>query len=191
MAFTRGKYGVEHNRRPIDEKSHGLRWLFVLLGVLLVVSFAVARLFMQQPPARIETVPRPPAPVDEPADKSDRPVAPPADTPRAPAPDTPKAAPQPKPTRTPPAPPDPQASRDAAKLLDTVRQRPAAERVLLEKLAAAERQGDVVVAIDISSASATGPPWPTSTPSSGSVSESSTCSCSSPTGPPPGRPASP
>ena len=148
MAFTRGKYGVEHNRRPVDEKSHGLRWLFVLLGVLLVVSFAVARLFRQQPPARIETDPRPPAPVDEPSEKTDRPVAPPADTPRTPAPDTPKAAPQPKPTRTPPAPPDPQASRDAAKLLDTVRQRPAAERVLLEKLAAAERQGDVVVAID-------------------------------------------
>jgi LysM repeat protein len=33
-------------------------------------------------------------------------------------------------------------------LLDTAHQRPAAERVLLEKLAAAERQGEIVVAID-------------------------------------------
>ena len=53
-----------------------------------------------------------------------------------------------KPVHPPPAPPDPQASRDAVKLLDTASQRPAAERVLLEKLAAAERQGEIVVAID-------------------------------------------
>ena len=151
MSFARGKFGIEYTTRPVDEKSHGLRWLLVLLGILLVASFILARLFTRQPPTRIESEPRPPTPVAEPTGGTDRPAATPPATPAAPAPRSPVAPSQPKPVKPvhpPPAPPDPQASRDAAKLLDTVRQRPATERVLLEKLAAAERQGELVVAID-------------------------------------------
>ena len=150
MAFTRWKYGVEHNHRSDDDKSTGLRWLLTALGILLVVSFILARLFARQQPARIETE-EPPAAA--PAESKDVVIAP---RPASPAPMPPgrpvNAAPAP--TSPPPSPrvaqtaPDPQATRDAAKLLDTVRQRPAAERVLLEKLAAAERQGEMVVAID-------------------------------------------
>ena len=61
MAFTRWKYGVEHNRRADDDKSNGLRWLLVALGILLVVSFILARLFARQQPARIEAEDRPAA----------------------------------------------------------------------------------------------------------------------------------
>ena len=150
MSFTRGRYGVEYNRRPIDEKSHGLRWLLTLIGLLLVVSLILTRLFSRKPPARIEM------PAQGTAEPMAKPAPPVLDaslpprataTPSAPSPQETAAPPKPTP-RPPPMPPDPQATRDAAKLLDTARQRPAAERVLLEKLAAAERQGEIVVAID-------------------------------------------
>ena len=151
MAFARGKYGVEHSRQPDDEKSGGLRWLFVVLGLLLIASFILARLFSRQPPARLEAETPPPRTLTE--DKgstANRPVST-AQTlvaPRTPAPDTPTPDTPTPPPRTVQTIPDPQATRDAAKLLDTMRQRPAAERILLEKLAAAERQGEMVVAID-------------------------------------------
>ena len=141
MSYAKGRFGIEYTpRRRPDNKSGGLRWLLVVIGLLLIGSFIVARLLLRQKPARIEVEDRtapeptivsiPPAPV------------PPAAS--APAPRT-VATPPPRPPQ--PA-PDPQATRDAVKLLDTVHQRPAAERVLLEKLAAAERQGEIVVAID-------------------------------------------
>ncbi|MBR0505869.1 MAG: LysM peptidoglycan-binding domain-containing protein [Kiritimatiellae bacterium] len=145
MAFTRWKYGVEHNRRADDDKSNGLRWLLVALGILLVVSFILARLFARQQPARIEAEDRPAA---ESAEGPEAVTVRPIGTPSAPVPTSPTPAAPAQPARVAPPPPDPQATRDAAKLLDTVRQRPAAERVLLEKLAAAERQGEMVVAID-------------------------------------------
>ena len=157
MSFARGKFGIEYTRRPTDEKSHGLRWLFVLIGILLVVSFIIARLFTRQPPTRIEPESRPsvpsapsmPAPAAEPMGGTNRPAAMPSTPPAAPRAPVVPSQPKPvKPVHPPPSPPDPQASREAAKLLDTVRQRPAAERILLEKLAAAERQGETVVAID-------------------------------------------
>ena len=148
MAFTRGKYGIEHNRRQDDEKSHGLRWLLALLGILLVASFILARLFRQQPPARIDAESRPPAPAVEPPRETVRATAASPGAPTAPAPRPPVATPQPSPAHVKPAPTDPKATRDAAKLLDSARQRPAAERVLLERLAKAERQGETVIAID-------------------------------------------
>ena len=146
MAFARGKYGVEHSRRPDDEKSGGLRWLFVVLGLLLIASFILTRLFSRQPPARIEAEEPPTAALTE--NKEPPPVRPVSTAQTPVAPRTPAPATPPPPPHTEPPAPDPQATRDAAKLLDTVRQRPAAERVLLEKLAAAERQGEMVVAID-------------------------------------------
>ena len=140
MSFSRGKYGVEYTRRPIDEKPSGRRWLFVLLGILLVVSFILTRLFSRQQPARIDAedlVAIDPTNGNSPTESISVGATP-----------TPAPATSSRPLRAPTPVPDPKATRDAAKLLDTVRQRPAAERVLLEKLAAAERQGEVVVAID-------------------------------------------
>ena len=145
MSYARSKYGVEHSRRPDDEKSGGLRWLFVVIGLLLVASFILARLFSRQQPARIE-VDSPPATAL--AENTEAPVVRPVSTPPPTAHRPPTSATPTPPPRAVQTVPDPQATRNAEKLLDTVRQRPAAERVLLEKLAAAERQGEVVVAID-------------------------------------------
>ena len=148
MSFARGKYGVEYTRRNADEKSGGLRWLLALLGLLLVVSFILARLLSRQQPARIDTETRTTA---EPVLGKPQPVAAPVPVPRAPVsapgPRAPAAAtaPQPRPAKPPPA---PKATCDTAWLLENLRQRPSAERVLIEKLVAAERQKEVVVAID-------------------------------------------
>lgn len=141
MSYARGRFGIEYTpRRQSDNKSGGLRWLLVVIGLLLIGSFIVARLLSRQKPARIEIEDRP---APEPTIVT---------TPPSPAP-TPASTPAPRTVTTvaprpPPPAPDPKAMRDAVKLLDTVHQRPAAERVLLEKLAAAERQGEIVVAID-------------------------------------------
>lgn len=144
MSFSRGKYGVEYTRRRPDEKSGGLRWLLVFIGILLVVSFILTRLLSRQRPTRIEPESRP---TSEPVTVPPPPAAVPA-TASTPAPHVTTATTPPRPPHQPQPAPDPKATRDAAKLLDNVRQRPATERVLLERLAAAERQGDVVVAID-------------------------------------------
>lgn len=144
MSFSRGKFGIEYTRRRPDEKSGGLRWLLALIGIFLVVSFIITHLLSRQKPARIEPEDRPPP---EPAVAAAQPAATPPAAP-APVPRAATVAPPRQPPHQPQSAPDPKATRDAAKLLDNVRQRPAAERVLLEKLAVAERQGDVVVAID-------------------------------------------
>ena len=144
MSFARGKYGVEYTRRSSDEKSSGLRWLLILLGILLVVSFILARLLSRQRPARIEADEQAvsePTLGSVPVSAAPAPAAAPTPKPRTAA-----ATPLPRPPKPPP--PAPRAACDVAWLLENLRQRPAAERVLLEKLAAAERQGEVVVAID-------------------------------------------
>ena len=141
MAFARGKYGVEYTIQPTDEKSGGRRWIFVSLGILLVASFILARLFARKQPARIDADSRPTA-------DSVIGTEPAVPAPPGAAASTPRALTPTAPPRNVQAQPDPQATRDAAKLRDTARQRPAAERVLLEKLAAAEKQGNVVAAID-------------------------------------------
>lgn len=141
MSYARGRFGIEYTpRRRPDNKSGGLRWLLVVIGLLLIGSFIVARLLSRQKPARIEVEDRPaPEPTITSAPPSPVPAAVSAPVPRTVVTVVPRP---PQPT------PDPQATRDATKLLDTAHQRPAAERVLLEKLAAAERQGEIVVAID-------------------------------------------
>jgi hypothetical protein len=142
MSYARGKYGVEYTRRPSDEKSGGRRWMLVVLGVLLVVSFTLPRLLSHKKPARINE----PQPDAESARGKIRPVAVPA--PRVPTPEpraTTSTKPRPLPVKS--ASP-PKSTRDMAWLFENLNRRPAPERVLLEKLAAAERQGEVVVAID-------------------------------------------
>ncbi len=130
MAFTRGRYGVEHNRRPDDEETHGLRRLVVSLVAISVVASIAAHFIMKQKDAvDVEIEPAPaPRPVEKPVEK-------PAEKPVIPTPAPAPVAPAPEPEKT-------------EKMLDKIRQRPTAERVLLEKLAAAERQGDAMIAID-------------------------------------------
>ena len=137
MSFARGKYGVEYTRRRPDEKSGGLRWLLVLVGILLVISFILTRLLSRQKPTRIEAEDRP---ASEPAVAS----AQPAPLPAAPAP-----PPRTRATATPQQPqkaPAPPPTRNETKYNES--QRPAAERVLLKKLEQAEREGNAMVAID-------------------------------------------
>lgn len=132
MAFTRTRYGVEYNRRQPDEETHGLRRLVVFIAALSAMVSVAAHFLMKQRNAADDVAavePQAPVrPIEKPAEKPvEKPVPPPP---------TPKVQPvAPK-------------SQDTEKMLDKIRQRPAAERVLLEKLAAAERQGDAVVAID-------------------------------------------
>ena len=145
MSFARGKYGVEHNRRPADEETHGLRRIVVPLAILSAVVSVAIHFFTGRTdgPAEESAPPSPPSII---------PATPPGGRPSSPAPentvredarpsasgrsdaDTPK--------------PDAVATHNAEKMLDRIRQRPAAERVLLEKLAAAERQGHIAIAID-------------------------------------------
>lgn len=132
MSYARGKYGVEYTRRPSNEKSGGRRWMLLFLGALLIVSYILAHLLSRPKPTRIDgetqpaaiPVPRVPAP--------------------APAPCTVTTA-KPKSNKSPPT---TMRTRGKDWMLENINQRPTAERVLLEKLAAAERQGEIVVAID-------------------------------------------
>jgi len=130
MAFTRGRYGVEHNRRPDDEETHGLRRLvFSLVAISVVASIAAHFIMKQKDAVDVEIEPSSPMrPVEKPVKK-------PAEKPTLPASKPVPVAPAPEPEKT-------------EKMLDKIRQRPTAERVLLEKLAAAERQGDAMIAID-------------------------------------------
>jgi len=138
MSYARGKYGIEYTRRPSNEKSGGRRWMLVALGVLLVVSFFVPRLLSHKKAPRINE----PQPDAESARGKIRPSS-------APAPHVPvrRTATAEKP---PPARPTTSSTttRDKDWMLANIGRRPTTERVLLEKLAAAERQGEVVVAID-------------------------------------------
>lgn len=144
MSFARGKYGVEYTRRPSDEKSGGLRWLLILVGVFLVVCFILTRLLSTKKNARIDTETQTPI---EPTRGKIRPAAVSAPRVPTPAPRVTPSSPKPKPLPVNSA-SAPKTTRDMAWLLEKLNQRPASERVLLEKLAAAERQGEVVVAID-------------------------------------------
>ena len=159
MAFVRGRYGVEYQPRH-DGETHRLRWLLPCLIGLALVSFISARIMIKRrtprPAPDIEAPTVPPVPdnggelhEDPPktavvAEKPEKktPVVP---APPAAAPEQPKVErPRPKPAPT----PVPEAARTVEGWLETARTRPAGERVLLEKLAAAERQGDMRAAID-------------------------------------------
>ena len=144
MSFARGKYGVEYNRRPTDEKSGGRRWMLVSLGVLLVVSFTLPRLLSRKKTARINVEVQPAA---ESARDKIRPAAVPVPRVPAPAP-TPRVVTTTKKTQPIKSPPSSTTMRNMDWILENISRRPATERVLLEKLAAAERQGEIVVAID-------------------------------------------
>lgn len=138
MSYARGKYGIEYTRRPSNEKSGGRRWMLVALGVLLVVSFFVPRLLSHKKAPRINE----PQPDAESARSKIRPSSAPA--PHVPVRRTTTAE------KPPPARPTSSATttRDKDWMLTNIGQRPTTDRVLLEKLAAAERQGEAVVAID-------------------------------------------
>ncbi len=138
MSFARGRYGVEYTRRRPDEKSGGLRWLLVLVGILLVISFILTRLLSRQKSTRIDSEDRPaaePAASVQPAP----PPAAPAPAPRARA----TATTTPRQSQSASA---PQPMRNEAKYNES--HRPEQERVLLRRLEQAEREGNAMVAID-------------------------------------------
>ncbi len=138
MSFARGKYGVEYTRRPAEEETHGIRRLVISIVVISIVVSIVAHFLMKgKDPTREATDPT------DPEHTLERTSTTPLDS-TAQAGEMQAGAP----LASPPQQPDALATQNAKRMLEKIRQRPATERVLLEKLAAAERQGDMVVAVD-------------------------------------------
>lgn len=159
MAFVRGKYGVLHQPQSREDTHSILRWLLPSLAVLALVSFVSARLMIKRrtlhPAPEAEMPPIPPMLDDGGELHEELPKAIPEPKPKEQKKDEPSTKEQtpPKPKvempRPKPAPtPVPEAARTVEGWLETARSRPASERILLEKLAAAERQGDMRAAID-------------------------------------------
>ena len=144
MSFKRGRFGVEFNELRRDRsESHLLRWTLIGAAVLAIASFVTARGCVRRvrmpdftPPS---ADPVQPAPSKIPSSPQATPVA--TATPDA----KPKPAPKPEPTKksVPSA-----AAQMVERWLATSAGRPARERTLLEKLLAAERASNAVLALD-------------------------------------------
>ena len=122
MAFSRGKFGIEYNPRPVDEESSGAGWLVVVIALAAVAVLAAAgvRRFLSTAddvvdPPRVE-----PSPVV------------------APAAATPAATNEPPRVEPPPPPPMPPGAE---------RNRPRSAQNLLLKLEKAEAAHDVELAV--------------------------------------------
>ncbi|MCQ2390958.1 MAG: LysM peptidoglycan-binding domain-containing protein [Kiritimatiellae bacterium] len=153
MAFSRGRYGVEYNsagRRDGDR--HLLRWALVIIGVLGVISVISVRgriSYEKLPPIVPPPQPQLPTPPElhpanpplAPASVNKKPQIPPG-APRLARPATP-------PTERPaqPAPLTPAAKQVQRWLADS-EGRPPQDRNLLERLFAAEREGNAQLARD-------------------------------------------
>lgn len=157
MSFARGRFGVEYHPRD-SEETHVLRWLVIVVAALALIAFLCFQISRSRgrrtPPSAPETTtaraPLPSATTNrtdkaEPhtASKSNAPRVPDA-LPREPVPA--KPLPATKPASKPKAPPEAQALLD--KVVKTMNERPTADRVLLERLVAAERQANDVIAAD-------------------------------------------
>lgn len=127
MSLNRGKFGIEWNPRQDEKKSSGLKWVFLAVGLVALVSFSVTQ------------VKRLRAKAAEDAGKEAR-VAPEKRAEAKPKADAPKKAP-PAPDAAPVE--IPKSVRQA----ETERQRPARVRNLLARLAEAERRRDVEMAV--------------------------------------------
>ena len=144
MSFKRGRFGVEFNELRRDRsESHLLRWTLIGAAVLAIASFVTARGCVRRvrmpdftPPS---ADPVQPAPSKIPSSPQATPVA--TATPDA----KPKPAPKPEPTKksVPSA-----AAQMVERWLATSAGRPARERTLLEKLLAADRASNAVLALD-------------------------------------------
>ncbi len=131
MAYVRGRFGVEYHPHGTSE-THRLRWLMGLVALLVLATFTWYQFShrksqpVQPPPAPPIQLPTPSVHVEPPAKQTV--TATMAST----------AKPPPK---------SPEA-RLVEKWLETAQTRPDKERVLLERLAEAERQQNIPVAID-------------------------------------------
>ena len=151
MGYARGRFGVEYQPHGNTE-THRLRWFVGIVTLLVLAAFTWYRLSHRTP------APKPPREADAraPVAVSD-PVGTP--TPRArpeavttAKPPAPSAvltnAPRRTAVRTPPTKQTPQVLRLVESWLATASTRSEKEQVLLQRLAEAERQGNVPLAID-------------------------------------------
>ena len=139
MSYSRGKFGIEFDadRRERSGDGHLLRWSLAGIAALALVSFISARGCAQRVKMPDFAPPSPAGHVPEP-DETPPPKPAPAE----------RAQPQPPP-RTPPKPvPLTAAAENARRWLAAAADRPALERTLLEKLFAAERATNAVLALD-------------------------------------------
>ena len=151
MGYARGRFGVEYQPHGNTE-THRLRWFVGIVTLLVLAAFTWYRLSHRTP------APKPPreadarapvavsAPVGTPTPRA-RPEA--ETTARPPAPSAVLTnAPRRTAVRTPPTKQTPQVLRLVGSWLATASTRSEKEQVLLQRLAEAERQGNVPLAID-------------------------------------------
>ncbi len=152
MGYARGRFGVEYQPHGNTE-THRLRWFVGIVTLLVLAAFTWYRLSHRTPApkpsreadARPSVVVPPPAETPTPRTRPEtppttaRPLAPSAVLTNAPR----RTAVQPPPTKQ-----TPQVQRFVDSLLATAPTRSAKEQVLLQRLAEAERQGNVPLAID-------------------------------------------
>lgn len=120
MSFARGKFGIEYIPKP-EKESSGIGWVFVVVGVVALVSFVWSLV------GRIR------ARGDDEGEGGARPPEQTVQTPPR-SPEPPAATPPPRPLPPRPLPP-------------AMAERPAALRNLLMRLDVAERSGDVEMAV--------------------------------------------
>ena len=129
MSLNRGKFGIEWNPRQDEKKPSGLKWVFLAVGLVALVSFSVTH------------VKRLRAKAAEGAGKETRVAV---------APEK-KAEAKPKTAASEKAPPAPDAAPveipKSVRQAETERQRPARVRNLLARLSEAERRKDVEMAV--------------------------------------------
>ena len=143
MGYERGRFGVEYQPRRSAE-THRLRALALGIVLIVLVVFTWYRVTHRRaaPPEPTETpslVPPPPAPRE-----TARPAVPAPTKKRA----TPESSAVAAPKSPPAAPRLSEAARRAAALAEASTARSEKERVLLQRWAEAERQGNVALAID-------------------------------------------
>ena len=128
MAFERGKFGIEYTPRKPDEESSGLGWIFAVVALVALVSFAWTLV------RRIGSDDSDPPPTEPPN--------PPAEVVRGDAP-----APQPAAQPDVPAPVPPTATAALPDLLVSLENRPVKARNLLMRLEEAGKLHDVEMAV--------------------------------------------
>ncbi len=152
MGYARGRFGVEYQPHGNTE-THRLRWFVGIVTLLVLAAFTWYRLSHRTPapkPSR-EADARPSVAVPAP-DETPKPSVRPETAPTTGKPLAPSAVLTNAPRRTavqpPPTKQTPQVQRFVDSLLATASTRSPKEQVLLQRLAEAERQGNVPLAID-------------------------------------------
>ncbi|MGN0846210.1 MAG: LysM peptidoglycan-binding domain-containing protein [Kiritimatiellia bacterium] len=150
MAYARGRFGVEYHPRGHAE-THRLRWFVALVVALVLVAFTCFQISHRKakpsPPRTVEPPPpRPAAPQNPPVE----PRGATGEKRSATAPDKPIQPPKPQKSAAEAAPQPAPLSPDVRRVLDWIEKSPnlpTKDRVQLERLAEAERQGKVETAI--------------------------------------------